>query len=126
MAARARPELAADGVDFVEETNSLLSNAFLYTGDDGMAQTDPDASWNINQFVSGITFQSSPIERSRLSQSQVPLQGMKEPVEAWMAADPPLSPDELAVTVMVPAPVAWTIANAIPWYALRVFPRKLS
>ncbi|MGV9981575.1 cellulose binding domain-containing protein [Micromonospora wenchangensis] len=35
-----------DGVDFDESTNSLLSNAFLYTGDDNMATK--------NEFASGI------------------------------------------------------------------------
>jgi hypothetical protein len=37
-----------DGVDFVESTNGLLSNAFLYTGDDGMAPKNEDASGTIN------------------------------------------------------------------------------
>ncbi|MFF5122462.1 cellulose binding domain-containing protein [Dactylosporangium aurantiacum] len=33
-----------DGVDFDESTNSLLSNAFLYTGDDNMATKNEDAT----------------------------------------------------------------------------------
>ncbi len=37
-----------DGVDFVESTNGLLSNAFLYTGDDGMAPKNEDATGTIN------------------------------------------------------------------------------
>jgi hypothetical protein len=37
-----------DGVDFVESTNGLLSNAFLYTGDDGMAPKNEDATGVIN------------------------------------------------------------------------------
>jgi hypothetical protein len=37
-----------DGVDFVESTNGLLSNAFLYTGDDGMAPKNEDATNTIN------------------------------------------------------------------------------
>jgi len=37
-----------DGVDFDESTNGLLSNAFLYTGDDGMATKNEDSSGTIN------------------------------------------------------------------------------
>ncbi|HTQ06196.1 MAG TPA: glycosyl hydrolase family 28 protein [Polyangiaceae bacterium] len=37
-----------DGVDFDESTNGLLSNAFLYTGDDGMATKNEEASGTIN------------------------------------------------------------------------------
>ncbi|HEY4183642.1 MAG TPA: hypothetical protein VGP07_01175 [Polyangia bacterium] len=37
-----------DGVDFVESTNGLLSDAFLYTGDDGMAPKNEDATGVIN------------------------------------------------------------------------------
>ncbi len=37
-----------DGVDFDESTNGLLSNAFLYTGDDGMAPKNEDSSGTIN------------------------------------------------------------------------------
>ena len=37
-----------DGVDFDESTNGLLSNAFLYTGDDGMAPKNEDPSGTIN------------------------------------------------------------------------------
>ena len=37
-----------DGVDFDESTNGLLSNAFLYTGDDGMATKNEEASGVIN------------------------------------------------------------------------------
>ncbi len=37
-----------DGVDFVESTNSTLYNAFLYTGDDGMAPKNEDSSGTIN------------------------------------------------------------------------------
>ena len=44
-----------DGVDFVESTNGLLSNAFLYTGDDGMAPKNEDASGVIN--LKNITHQ---------------------------------------------------------------------
>ena len=36
------------GVDFDESTNGLLSNAFLYTGDDGMAPKNEDPSGTIN------------------------------------------------------------------------------
>jgi hypothetical protein len=37
-----------DGVDFDESTNGLLDNAFLYTGDDGMATKNEEASGTIN------------------------------------------------------------------------------
>jgi len=37
-----------DGVDFDESTNGLLSNAFLYTGDDGMATKNEDPNGTIN------------------------------------------------------------------------------
>lgn len=37
-----------DGVDFDETTNSKLYNAFLYTGDDGMATKNEEASGTIN------------------------------------------------------------------------------
>jgi hypothetical protein len=37
-----------DGVDFDESTNSKLYNAFLYTGDDGMATKNEEASGTIN------------------------------------------------------------------------------
>jgi hypothetical protein len=37
-----------DGVDFDESTNGLLSNAFLYTGDDGMATKNEEASGTVN------------------------------------------------------------------------------
>jgi len=37
-----------DGVDFDESTNGLLSNAFLYTGDDGMATKNEDSNGTIN------------------------------------------------------------------------------
>jgi hypothetical protein len=37
-----------DGVDFDESTNGLLSNAFLYTGDDGMAPKNEDPTGTIN------------------------------------------------------------------------------
>jgi polygalacturonase len=37
-----------DGVDFDESTNSKLFNAFLYTGDDGMATKNEEASGTIN------------------------------------------------------------------------------
>jgi hypothetical protein len=37
-----------DGVDFDESTNGILSNAFLYTGDDGMATKNEEASGTIN------------------------------------------------------------------------------
>jgi polygalacturonase len=37
-----------DGVDFDESTNSSLSNAFLYTGDDGMAPKNEDSNGTIN------------------------------------------------------------------------------
>ncbi len=37
-----------DGVDFDESTNGLLSNAFLYTGDDGMAPKNEDPNGTIN------------------------------------------------------------------------------
>jgi polygalacturonase len=37
-----------DGVDFDESTNSKLYNAFLYTGDDGMATKNEEASGVIN------------------------------------------------------------------------------
>ena len=37
-----------DGVDFDESTNGLLSNAFLYTGDDGMATKNEEASGVVN------------------------------------------------------------------------------
>jgi hypothetical protein len=37
-----------DGVDFDESTNSKLSNAFLYTGDDSMATKNEEASGVIN------------------------------------------------------------------------------
>src|SRR6185295_16086428 len=37
-----------DGVDFDESTNGLLSNAFLYTGDDGMAVKNEDSNGTIN------------------------------------------------------------------------------
>jgi hypothetical protein len=37
-----------DGVDFDESTNGLLSNAFLYTGDDGMAPKNEDSNGTIN------------------------------------------------------------------------------
>jgi hypothetical protein len=39
---------------------------------------------------------------------------------------PSVSPADVAVTVMVPAPVAWTIAKARFPKALRVFPRNVS
>jgi polygalacturonase len=44
-----------DGVDFVESTNGLLENAFLYTGDDGMAPKNEDANGVIN--LKNITHQ---------------------------------------------------------------------
>ncbi|HEY5959994.1 MAG TPA: glycosyl hydrolase family 28 protein, partial [Polyangiaceae bacterium] len=37
-----------DGVDFDESTNGTLSNAFLYTGDDGMATKNEEPSGTIN------------------------------------------------------------------------------
>jgi hypothetical protein len=37
-----------DGVDFDESTNGLLSNAFLYTGDDSMATKNEEASGTVN------------------------------------------------------------------------------
>jgi polygalacturonase len=37
-----------DGVDFDESTNGKLSNAFLYTGDDGMAPKNEDPTGTIN------------------------------------------------------------------------------
>jgi polygalacturonase len=37
-----------DGVDFVESTNGTLYNAFLYTGDDGMAPKNEDSNGTIN------------------------------------------------------------------------------
>ncbi|MBM9438399.1 glycosyl hydrolase family 28 protein [Actinacidiphila bryophytorum] len=37
-----------DGVDFDESTNGLLSNAFLYTGDDNMATKNENATGTIN------------------------------------------------------------------------------
>jgi len=37
-----------DGVDFDESTNGILSNAFLYTGDDAMATKNEEASGTIN------------------------------------------------------------------------------
>ena len=37
-----------DGVDFDESTNGLLSNAFLYTGDDGMATKNEEPSGTVN------------------------------------------------------------------------------
>jgi len=37
-----------DGVDFDESTNSSLYNAFLYTGDDGMATKNEDSNGTIN------------------------------------------------------------------------------
>jgi hypothetical protein len=37
-----------DGVDFDESTNGLLDNAFLYTGDDGMATKNEEASGTVN------------------------------------------------------------------------------
>jgi hypothetical protein len=37
-----------DGVDFDESTNGLLSNAFLYTGDDGMATKNEESSGTVN------------------------------------------------------------------------------
>lgn len=37
-----------DGVDFDESTNGTLTNAFLYTGDDGMATKNEDANGTIN------------------------------------------------------------------------------
>jgi hypothetical protein len=37
-----------DGVDFDESTNGTLTNAFLYTGDDGMAPKNEDSSGTIN------------------------------------------------------------------------------
>jgi hypothetical protein len=41
-----------DGVDFDSSTNGLLSNAFLYTGDDNMAVKDElDANMNLNGVV---------------------------------------------------------------------------
>ena len=38
-----------DGVDFDESTNGLLSNAFLYTGDDSMATKNEDATAGLHQ-----------------------------------------------------------------------------
>jgi hypothetical protein len=49
---------------------------------------------------------------------------MKEPLVAVTVAVPSVSPDAEAVTVMVPGPVAWTIAKARPPKVLRVFPRN--
>jgi len=37
-----------DGVDFDESTNGKLTNAFLYTGDDGMATKNEEASGTVN------------------------------------------------------------------------------
>jgi hypothetical protein len=37
-----------DGVDFDESTNGTLYNAFLYTGDDGMAPKNEDSNGTIN------------------------------------------------------------------------------
>ena len=37
-----------DGVDFDESTNGTLTNAFLYTGDDGMAPKNEDSNGTIN------------------------------------------------------------------------------
>ena len=37
-----------DGVDFDESTNGLLDNAFLYTGDDGMATKNEDPTGTVN------------------------------------------------------------------------------
>jgi polygalacturonase len=37
-----------DGVDFDESTNGKLYNAFLYTGDDGMATKNEEASGTVN------------------------------------------------------------------------------
>ncbi|HET7545378.1 MAG TPA: glycosyl hydrolase family 28 protein [Polyangiaceae bacterium] len=37
-----------DGVDFDESTNGILSNAFLYTGDDAMATKNEEASGTVN------------------------------------------------------------------------------
>jgi hypothetical protein len=37
-----------DGVDFDESTNGTLDNAFLYTGDDGMATKNEEASGTVN------------------------------------------------------------------------------
>jgi polygalacturonase len=37
-----------DGVDFDESTNGLLDNAFLYTGDDGMATKNEEPSGTVN------------------------------------------------------------------------------
>ena len=37
-----------DGVDFDESTNGLLDNAFLYTGDDGMATKNEESSGTVN------------------------------------------------------------------------------
>lgn len=44
-----------DGVDFDESTNGLLSNGFLYTGDDGMAPKNEEASGTID--TKNITYQ---------------------------------------------------------------------
>jgi len=37
-----------DGVDFDESTNGTLTNAFLYTGDDGMATKNEESSGTVN------------------------------------------------------------------------------
>ncbi len=44
------------------------------------------------------------------TQSQVPKQGTKVPVLAWIVALEPVSPVAEPVTVMVPGPIAWTRA----------------
>jgi hypothetical protein len=51
----------------------------------------------------------------RRHQSQVPEQGTKVPALAAMIAEEPVRPVAEAVTVIVPAPVAWTSAKARPW-----------
>src|SRR5205085_2846998 len=51
----------------------------------------------------------------RINQSQLPEQGTNVPALAWIVAEPAVRPEDDAVTVMVPAPVAWMMANARPW-----------
>src|SRR5947209_17235991 len=60
------------------------------------------------------------------AQSQLPEQGANGAVVRVRVVVPSVSPAALAVTVMAPAPVARTRAYAIPWYAFRTLPRKLS
>ncbi len=41
---------------------------------------------------------------------------------ALMLTEAPVNPDELAVNVMVPAPIDWTIARHLPLKACRLLP----